>query len=192
MRALLCCAFALLIPSAAWAERITITAASATYWSATDELEIRVWFDSPLVVPPDYFSFGGRMPRDENGIAEWFFFNSAGRTAREVMEPWTISHDTQRYDGRYEVLGETIMGVPDVEIDGRTFTATMPFAMTGFDDTQFTFGTTVIRDGKSHGLDGVSAIDRRIVYTPEPSSAALASFGVVALLVHLSRRPRFR
>lgn len=173
------------------AERITITAASATYWTATDELEIQVWFDSPLVAPPDYFQFGGALPRDENGYLAFFWFNSNGRVNRDVMDPWTVSHISQHYEGRYEILEETIMGVPDVVIAGRTFTATMPFAMTGLDDPQFTFGTTVIRDAKSHGLDGVSAIDHRIVYTPEPSSVALASFGIAAFVAHL-RRPRLR
>lgn len=188
MRVVLC-ALALLVPSAAWAERITITAASATYWTATDELEIRVWFDSPLVAPPDFIQFGGGR-RGDDGTIEGFYFRSDGRVGRDIMEPFYVAYDRHYATG--QEIERAAMGLPDIEIRGRTLTAIMPFEMSGLAAPAFNFTATVIRDSKSHVLEGSSSIDRRIVYTPEPSSVALASFGVVALLVHLARRPRLR
>lgn len=190
MRLLSCAAalFWLLVPSAAWAERITITAASATYWTATDELEIRVWFDSPLVVPPDFVQFGGGIS-GEGRAGEGFYFRSDGRIGRDTMEPFYMAHI--EYDTQGRIVEHLATGLPSVIIDGRTLTATMPFEMTGLDIPQFDFAASVIRDSKSHVLDGSSSVDRRIVYTPEPSSVALASFGGAVFFAHL-RLPRLR
>lgn len=182
MRLLSCAAalFWLLVPSAAWAERITITAASATYWTATDTLEINVWYDKPLTVPGAFIAIGGES------AGRWFLIENNQQTRGETFSV------RQFFDG-----GQSLSRTFDMPFESASVEITIPFSDTGLVSPLFSMNTMARmgsdpRDIASNGFDIFSSIDERIVYTPEPSSVALASFGVVALLVHLARRPRLR
>lgn len=89
------------------------------------------------------------------------------------------------------------MATMQMPINDRHFSFVVPLEYLGIDTPSFVFNTIVYHNRNpvevaSNSFDAFSSIDRRIVYTPEPSSVALASIGVVAVLVHLARRPRKR
>lgn len=192
MRFLLCCAFALLVPSAAWAERIYMTGASATYWSATDEIEIRVWFDGSLDLTSDFFMVGGQLPFDDHRVTNELFSIRNDMGPNVFGDTLRISHVSYGRDGRREVVTTTPMGTVDYALIDRSITLTLPFEQTGIASPLFRFGAIIQADGYYSGLDVdmFSSIDERIVYTPEPSSVALASLGIVVLLVHRFGRRR--
>lgn len=182
--------FALLcIVSTAHAERIVITSASVTYFTATDRLEIVVQLSEPLnFAGGDYFSFGGAA----NSTPPWgemFAMNSEGRAANEIREPFYVGYVS--YSSRGDITQRMAMGMPEVDTEGSHFLATLPFSMAGLDDPEFTFWVTwtrplsIFHDSREYAsLEGLSSVNQRVVYTTEPSAVSLCLIGVVGLVVH--------
>lgn len=191
----LLCGLACLVPSVAFAERITITGASATYWTATGNVEFHVWLDTPIRVPGTFIHVGGGSLRDtplgRNDRHVSFAIENSQQTRDDVFSVWK-----RIYNSPTEPR-DTLMATMQMPINDRHFSFVVPFDELGIESPLFSWGVIVYPtrnpvDIAGNSFDAYSSIDRRIVYTPEPSSVALASIGVVAVLVHLARRPRKR
>lgn len=199
------CLCALLVPSAAWAERITIAAVSATYWTATDDLELRIYFTGPPVLDIGGPATYGSINQLQLGAKR--FEIEPGRTRpytaeRFAMATWdgyvdefgNLLVNCVAYDPRGRKVLDEFSGSVSWNIRGNVFTTTIPWSMTGLDGLDATFGAAYY-DAAGYGSGGITTpivVDRVQVVAPEPSAVALASFGVVALLAHLWRRPGLR
>ena len=189
MRSLLCAAALVSLCSPVVGERITITAASATYVTARDAVDIEIWFDRPVVLPDDWFSFGGWEPYPNGRVKDMFAIRSDGNIPAVPNDPFAIVRVS--YDDRSRIVGEVYSGVAAHEFSGNLFTATIPFAETGLANPRFEFVANAFSVSNwSEPLFGFSSIDERVIHTPEPSSVALAALGAVLLGFHLVRRPR--
>lgn len=193
---LVLCTIALLLPSVARAERINITGASATYWSATEMLEINVWYDRPVTVPGMFVSVGGSTLNwweNRSVRRTWFLIDNDQQIRGSEFSLWRFI-ENPRPDEQRRTLVDTF----EMPMNGRHFSITIPFADTGLESPLFALNAMTYTshnplDIGSNSFDIFSSIDQRVIYTPEPSSVALAGIGVVAfglhhLLLRISKR----
>lgn len=186
MRSILCAAALVSLCSVGRADRIYIEAGSMTLFTATNTVEVQLWFLSPpefqSVANDGYAMVSGTLP-PRGGLLEYFTIDNStggGRTS----EDFTIRH--------YLGNRETNMGLMNYAMDGRLLTATIPFERLGLSEVPFNWNA--YGWGNDEPIGGPLAINDRVLHTPEPSSVALVSLGVLCSMVHLcrSRRPRLR
>lgn len=182
----------LLSCSAASAERIYIEAASATYFSRSQQFEIKVWFDRPIDLTADYLSFFAR-PVGERWQDESLSLRNDG-FAGQIDATMEVRHT--EYGERPTPSSERPrlhrdMGLAPYSNDGRVLTVTMPFSQTGLLDPMMNFSLSAIGGAASGGvwasaLEGQSSINDRSIHAPEPSTLMLVA------AAHLLWLPRLR
>ena len=188
MRSILCAAALASLCSAASAERIYIEAASATYFSRTNTVELELWFDRSIDVPGAYIAVGGWRVDEATRHEESFSISNSWvtRTDRFVASAIEV-------DERGELVRNEIMRELTRPLSGNRFVIQIPFADTGLSDPLFRMGATVNgsvnpRDTMGLTFDVMSTIDDRVIHTPEPSTSVL--LGLAA--AHLIWLPRLR
>lgn len=183
-RLVFCCA-AIAVPAFAHAERIVVTSASATYFTATDQLEIVVTFDKPIDLTRHYFGFGGSPVGQWPPTESFMIRNDDSRN--DMDETMEITHSV--YSPQYRT---EFMGLADYTATDRSLTFLVDRAGLGIGFTEFDFSATLRTETFwGEGILGRSHADARVIYTPEPASVVLGWLGVLGIVVHwLSRRPR--
>lgn len=124
---------AICIGTTADAAPIRVTQVSATFWSESDEVEFRIWFDRPPVFPGDWLYFTGTLPADLEPWppTETFTFGNYLQTPGDT-DRFPITHTTDPYD---VVMSHTeFRGDAPYQLDGRLFTAIIPFSLLGIAD----------------------------------------------------------
>lgn len=134
---------------------------------------MNVWYDKPVAVPGAFVAIGGESQ------GRWFLIGNDQQARDDTFSVWQFFDHRQALTRTFQMPFESA----HVEI-------TIPFAGTGLQSPLFSMNTIAHtsrdpRDIASNGFDIFSAVDKQIVNTPEPSSVALASFGVVAFVAHL-------
>lgn len=174
--------------SAVRAERINIEAASATYFSRTETLQLELWFDRSVDVPGAYIAVGGWRVDEATGHEESFSISNSWATRTDRFVASAIEANE-----RGEVIRNEIMRELTRPLSSNRFVIQIPFADTGLSDPLFQMGATVNgssnpRDTIGLTFDVMSAIDDRVIHTPEPSTFVL--LGLAA--AHLIWLPRLR
>lgn len=188
MRSILCAAALASLCSAASAERIYIEAASATYFSRTNTVELELWFDRSIDVPGAYIAVGGWRVDEATRHEESFSISNSWVTRTDRFVASAIEANE-----RGEVIRNEIMRELTRPLSSNRFVIQIPFADTGLSDPLFQMGATVNgssnpRDTIGLTFDVMSAIDDRVIHTPEPSTSVL--LGIAA--AHLIWLPRLR
>lgn len=173
-----------LLCASAYAERTSITGVSATYWSASDEVEFRIWFDRPVTFPGAYLSLAG-WPGDDWPPPELFYFKNDFATRGSVFDVGYVE-----YTPAGGVAHEELRGKLPYTMNDRLFEATVPFSLLGVASPNFQMEIAIHGNNslpnESNVFQGArSSIDERVVYTPEPASSSLAAIAAVGLFTHL-------
>ncbi len=185
MRLILVIASFTLVCSVAHGQPINITTATATVFTRTNELKIRVEYDREVSIPDMHsFNFGVLVldSRDSDmppGVL--FGVHSVRDEVDLVMEFSRFGPDGDLLEFRQ--LGSIAFQ------DGIRFETTVPFDITGLPSPLFGFHTSISSRTHFDEFGGMSVVDHTI---PEPSSIALASLGIVGALVHRFRQQRRR
>lgn len=190
MRSLFCAAALACLCSVSHAERIIVTSASATYFTAAGEVEFTLTFNAPPDLSEEFLAFSGTLaPRSPawNDYETFGFHNDPRPDRRDG----TLMIEHSDFKGESQVT--RMMGQMRYDLIDRTLIAraTLPELGIGSPVFDFIVGTP----DNIEGILGRSATNQRVIYTPEPSSIALMSLGFVGLLAHrlYSRRtPRAR
>jgi hypothetical protein len=178
MRFLLCALALVVAASPARGGVLTIWSASATYWTATDSVEIVLGFSRPPDLSVDYVGFG----------------------AWPSVERWPPSNllSLRNDDGRRDRIDETIemthvvylptysmtkMGTVDYTLRGNVMTILLPLDNTGLPSPNFEFSAFAQGETERGGasVDGFSSIDHRVTFIPEPSSCWLSLLSLLAI-----------
>ena len=205
MRCVLLCACALLWPAMLRAERIQILGVVANFVTARDAVDFEVWMDRPLDMSREWLDIQGG-----NGNNNSVIFNAKNREGIVPRDFFVLT--TGRYLQGSLIDVQATSHIPvDVrqrqrnDVPSTVYSFSFSTAEIRFDDftpdaageDRFVFQVAAHYVHNGYGgydkVDGWSTIDDpQLIRTPEPSSFALAGIGVVALLVHLIRRPGFR
>lgn len=206
MRSILCAAALVSLCSAASAERIQIIGVVANYVTARDAVDIEIWLDRPLDIEQEWLAFVGAHSTSESRPA----FRIENRTpgvipTAQPTETFTLLSYRKEQGSRVEVA-ERAGIVPAIDARDDMHTVAFSFAadelrlheifpdpFSGLDTfayvaMSYTVGGEV--QAIVHGTSTINAPGDTAV--PEPSSVVLLALGVVCVLCHLVRRPRFR
>lgn len=186
------CLCALLVPSAAWAERIEILAVDAARDTRTDALSVSVALSQPMDLDFDLLQIWlSQYWPAEPGIAdrrEYSLVLGEFGTYRDGTVEVAYGHTRFGPGQPREVVERETMRMPIDFDDHASLAFSMPRNPARFSEQPFHLRVQFI-DGDGFILN--SEIDSR-VHAPEPSALALAGIGVVALVVHSVRRPGSR
>jgi hypothetical protein len=169
------------------AQPLRVTSAAATYWSAADEVEILVWYDrAPDLATMDYIQFGGVTPSGVWPPDYGFTFSNHSHTFGEELILTAIDYGPPHR--------EINNGAVAYDLQANLLSVTIPFDRLQLDSPIFDF-SAFARTSNGFAfppLEGVSSIDTRVVYVPEPAALLLASICGSCLLGYryLARRRR--
>jgi hypothetical protein len=186
---------------------INLDSASATYWTATDEIEFRLTFNQPPDLETHAFRLGMREYWWRHSPTAFRFENQSfafdGVQWHNVEFPSTEVTVIQSLSRAlapdcapvYERCPrQRPIGTLDYAIDGNTLITSGTFEELGISVLPHPIGFSAQTHEKIDGLWIGNRLylrlhtDEVVAYnTPEPSSVALASFGVVALVAHRLR-----
>jgi hypothetical protein len=159
---------------------------SVTYWSETNTLDFWMQFSRPLNLDDDSVQFLVFSPAGQWEPDDGLRIHN-GNSVPERSELFTLEHNTYVDPGPGIIV--RTLGHPDYELTDNSIRFLIPFEITDVNDPVFDFYAAL--DGLPRGsgpIRGVSSVDSVVVYVPEPSSVALASLGVIGLIVHRLRR----
>jgi hypothetical protein len=163
-------------------DRLAPSRASATYWTATNTLEISMTFTRLVNLEEDNIQFIGWSPAGQWPPDDGLLINNNRTDTFSMNHVTFLSPGTELRD----------LGSPTYEITGTTFEFTIPFDLTEFDTPIFDFQAAADGPPRNSGpIRGVSSVDSVVVYVPEPSSIAIASMSALACLVYRIRRGHF-
>lgn len=180
----------LAVASPARAGTFHILEASATYWTATDSIEIWARFTEPPAVGEDFIGGDVTLPAWGNRL---LFHND--RDLRSM----DFAVYRQDYIDRRQTT--TMVGMADASFRGNQLTISFPLDIVGWETRDFQgFAVGSLSDGQnvSAEVQGNIGIDRVIPFAvPEPSSLVLALLAVPGwcglqwtIRRHLARRRR--
>lgn len=184
MRYVLCCALALLLPSVAGAEPIRIEGVDFQHDRTLDQFFIHFEFDRPIQFPDDALSLTlirewGRQDLGNDIHPFWERIDTSNIRGETFMAHYSWGAEWERHE--VDPIGPFSLTLGD---GGRSVSMVIDGEDALFRSTNFRNNYRYVRL-----YPGAITLSMPI---PEPSSVALASFGVVLFGVHYLRRRRSR
>jgi hypothetical protein len=175
------CAAAMLMSSVIHADTTRMTSISATHFTDESTLEFIIKYNQP----PDLLGEKIYLGSIRNNVEGFVIRNGE----------WTSPISENLFKGRYFVASSTPavftdLGILPHTLNEHTLTLTATLDVLGVTLTEDTYWEVGLNDYVARG--SFSHDERVVVLVPEPSSIALASIGVVGLLVHRIRRRKVR
>lgn len=177
------CAAALLCCSAVHAERIEIESFNAFRRAADDTLNVSVRLTEPMSLDFDILDVAILQPGEDGTRRLEFIIGEFGAFDANDSTVEANYFRRQWVDGTLTRLDENSLRLP-VSFDRESLAFSIPRSEVHFALDDWHARVQFIENGGD-------AINREMLaHAPEPSSVALATFGVLALLAHrLRRRP---